>query len=202
MANFDFGRIRQAPWKVDVFDRLSRVEEDVNQALSVKGWSLVEHTGGWTISPLAGPVTDDQERVLHDQAQAVVAAIFGYIDKTRECLTPPDKRRQRVRDRLTGGPLMSAYTSLHAAEASRVLLFSADQLAAALPVIRQRAAAYLAKDDPRRVALDGITPGIGATATPKARELRTSARETRRTGGRSANAPGTTGTGTPGTGAQ
>ncbi len=57
---------------------------------------------------------------------------------------------------LTGGLLMSAYTSLHAAEASRILLLSADQLAAALPVIRQKAAAYLAKDDPRRVALDGL----------------------------------------------
>ena len=49
MANFNFGRIKQAPWKVDVFDRLSRVEEDVNQALSVKGWSLVEQAGAWTI---------------------------------------------------------------------------------------------------------------------------------------------------------
>src|SRR5258708_9167489 len=57
---------------------------------------------------------------------------------------------------LTGGLLMSAYTSLHAAEASRILLLSADQLAAALPGIRQKAAAYLAKDDPRRFALDGL----------------------------------------------
>ena len=158
MANFNFGRIKQAPWKVDVFDRLSRVEEDVNQALSVKGWSLVEQAGAWTISPPADQLTDD-EGLLRNQAQAVVAAILDYIDTTKESLTPPDRWRQRVRDRLTGGPKMSAYTSLHAAEASRVLLFSADQLAAALPVIRQRAAAYLAKDDPRRVALDGISPG-------------------------------------------
>jgi hypothetical protein len=64
MANFNFDRIKHAPWKVDVLDRLSRVEEDVNQALSVKGWSLVEQAGAWTIFPEPGPKTDNEGRIL------------------------------------------------------------------------------------------------------------------------------------------
>jgi hypothetical protein len=54
---------------------------------------------------------------------------------------------------LTGELLMSAYINLHAAESTRVLLLSSDQLAAVLPPIRQRATAFLPADDPNIAAL-------------------------------------------------
>jgi hypothetical protein len=54
---------------------------------------------------------------------------------------------------LTGELLMSAYINLHAAESTRVLLLSSDQLAAVLPSIRQRATAFLPADDPNIAAL-------------------------------------------------
>jgi hypothetical protein len=198
MANQIFDGIKHVSWKVDVYDRLTRVEADVNQALSVKGWSLAEHQNAWTVFPQAEQLQDEHDRDLRNQAQAVVTAVFNFIDKTKRSLEPPAKRRrgrgwwrrllgrqpvppvppvpgpqpgqpgqpgkgqpgqgwlQRAWGQLNGQLLMSAYTSLHAAESSRVLLLSAGQLAAAMPVIRQRAAAYLATDDPRRAALDGL----------------------------------------------
>src|SRR5260370_33759061 len=72
MANLDFSRIKQAPWKVDVFDRLSRVKSDIKRGIGVKGWSLVEQDGSWTISPSEDQLQDNQERDLRGRALAVV----------------------------------------------------------------------------------------------------------------------------------
>jgi hypothetical protein len=57
---------------------------------------------------------------------------------------------------MTGGSLLSAYVSLHAAEAATVRLLSAPQLEARLPLIRERVTSYLPNDDSRRVALGGV----------------------------------------------
>ena len=149
--------INQTPWKVDVQDRLRRVDEDIERAVSIKSWRLNkpgqepghEH---WIL-----PLKNDVERTpLMDEAEAVVKATYCYIAKTSECLPPPAKWWQRLRERLGGGLLMSAYTSLHAAETNRVLLLSSDQLAAILPTIRERAAAYLPTDDVRLAALNSV----------------------------------------------
>jgi hypothetical protein len=156
LANFSFSIIKKAPWKVDVFTRLSRVEESVVEALCVKGWSLGKQPDSWTIVPSADQLHNRLERDLRNQAQAVVATIFDHTNRTRESLTPPGHWWGRVWELLTGELLMSSYTSLHAAEASSVLLLSADQLAAAMPSIRQRVQAYLAADDPRRVVFGGL----------------------------------------------
>jgi hypothetical protein len=165
MADVHANGFKRAPWKVDVLDRLSRVEEDVKRAISVKGWALHQNRGAaeqdgagrWIITP-----ADGQRPRLMNQADAVVATTFDYVEKTRESLGAAGWW-QRPREWLSGALLMSAYTSLHAAEANRVLILSGDQLAAILPSIRARAAAYLAVGDPRRVALDGV-PDLTAPA--------------------------------------
>ena len=90
-----------------------------------------------------------------NEAQAVVETTYKYIWKTKATLGQLTGR-QRLWDLLTGDTLMSAYTNLHAAESARVLLLSKDQLAAILPSIRQRAAAFLPKGDPNRDALDTV----------------------------------------------
>ena len=145
-------RIKRTPWKVDVLDRLVQVEQDIERAISVKGWCLNEPGHKPRISPREGK---KRTRELN-QAEAVVTATEDYIDKTRKCLEPPDKRWLRVREWLTGELLISVYTSLHAAETNRVLLLSSDQLAAILPTIRERAAAYLPATDARVIALNGL----------------------------------------------
>lgn len=145
-------RIKRTPWKVDVLDRLVQVEQDIERAISVKGWCLNEPGHKPRISPREGK---KRTRELN-QAEAVVTATDEYIDKTRECLEPPDKRWRHFREWLTGELLMSVYTSLHAAEVNRVLLLSSDQLAAMLPTIRERAAAYLPATDARVIALNGL----------------------------------------------
>jgi hypothetical protein len=149
--------INQTPWKVDVQDRLRGVDADIERAISIKSWRLNkpgqepghEH---WIL-----PLKQDAERTpLMDEAEAVVKATYCYIAKTSECLPPPARWWQRLRERLGGGLLMSAYTSLHAAETNRVLLLSSDQLAAILPTIRERATAYLPTDDVRLAALNSV----------------------------------------------
>jgi hypothetical protein len=57
---------------------------------------------------------------------------------------------------LTGGTLMSAYISLHAAEAGAVLLLDTDQLKARLSSIYEQAVPYLPKGDMRLTALNGL----------------------------------------------
>ena len=148
--------IKRAPWKVDVQGRLRRVEEDIERAISVKSWRLNkpsqvpgEH---WIL-----PLEEDAERTpLMEEAEATVKATYCYIAKTRECLPTPAKWWQRLRAWLSEELQMPAYTSLHAAEANRVLLLSSDQLAAILPAIHKRATAYLSADDPRLAALNSV----------------------------------------------
>jgi len=147
-----YARIKRETWKIPVLDRLYRVDEDVRRAISTANWCLVEDGQGLTIAPPAS-----QERsALMDEAQAVVSATFWYIDRAAQSLTPPDRRWRRWWERLSRGSLAPAYINLHAAETSRVLLLSADQLKAVLPSIRQHVAAYLQIGDPRRTALDGV----------------------------------------------
>lgn len=87
---------------------------------------------------------------------AAVTATRESMAKTEQALRQSTKFRQRPREWLSGGLLMSAYTSLHAAEANRVNLLSSDQLAAMLPVIVEKATKYLSAGDPRLLALQGL----------------------------------------------
>lgn len=186
--------IKRTPWKVDVRDRLSRVQEDVEMAVRVNGWEITgapdwealfsgpddknssgrpeapnrpgadnglsdNGSGQIALKAVDGAASGTQMR----EAEAVVASTFVYISETAETLCQSTRLQQRPLEWLTGALLLSAYTSLHAAEASRVQLLSSDQLAAQLPAIRQRAARYLAADDPRLQALQGL-PDLTAPA--------------------------------------
>jgi hypothetical protein len=158
--------VRLKAWKVDVLDRLCHVTEDVRRAISVVGWTLDEGgdipqiqvpaqgAASGQGSPGATPDGNASAHLIHE-AQAVVQTIYKYVWNTKETLQPL-KRRQRFWDSLTGEVLMSAYINLHAAESTRVLLLSSDQLAAILPSIRQRATAYLPANDPNFDALKTI----------------------------------------------
>jgi hypothetical protein len=156
--NVPYEEIKRTPWKVTVWDRLRQVEADVEQAVGVQAWKLVRDGDGRGIEGSA-----DAQPALMLAARAIVRHTFQFIDAASACLDPPGRRTARLRERLTGGLLMSAYANLHAAERQRVLLLSDDQLMAILPSIRQRAIAYLPINDTRRVALDGV-PDITAPA--------------------------------------
>jgi hypothetical protein len=145
----EFGQIRRTPWKVTVWNRLRQVEADVRQALSIYGWHLAPPDDPASIEAV------HQSQPLMVAADAVVQEIGQSIGNAEDCLTPLGPLA-RLWDLLTGQTLMSAYLNLHMAEQKRVLLFSADQLAAHLPAIRTRVVAYLTADDPRRVALAGV----------------------------------------------
>jgi hypothetical protein len=166
--------IKRTPWKVDVRDRLIRVREDMEIAVRGFGWQITGMPACWAgdeetsndsqcgaieLKPLSGtpeplPGTADFSRM--NEAKAVVAATFVYMTATMQTLRQSTQKWQRPVEWLTGGLLMSAYTSLHAAETSRILLLGSDQLAALLPVIRQRAIKYLPANDPRLQALQGL----------------------------------------------
>jgi hypothetical protein len=160
--------IKRTPWKVDVNDRLLRVTEDIEVALRANGWKM---SGGpdWLSAddnpgdkqepggPVALEAVDGgQATPQMRQAEAVVSATVAYVDRTRATLRQSTQFWQRPWEWLTGGLLMSAYTSLHAAEANRILLLGSDQLAPLLPVIRQRAVKYLPADDPRLEAIQSL----------------------------------------------
>jgi hypothetical protein len=160
--------IKRTPWKVDVRDRLDQVREDIEMAVLASGWKI-------TIAP-DWPSADDEPREKGGpgaaialetpdgsaaspqmrEAEAVVSTTFRYMAKTEATIRLSTQRWQRPWEWLTGGLLMSAYTSLHAAEANRILLLGSDQLAALLPTIRQRAVKYLPAGDPRLAALQGL----------------------------------------------
>jgi hypothetical protein len=163
----DYATIRRTTWKVDVLDRLCEVREDVRRAISAAGWTLNEDGDTPRICMQAqsaspgqgtqGATTQDDASIrLMNEAQAVVEATYGYIQKTKETLERLPKPWQRLWDSLTGEMLMSAYVNVHAAESTRVLLLSSDQLAAILPSIRKRATAFLLADDPNSDALKTI----------------------------------------------
>jgi hypothetical protein len=178
--NTDYATLRRTTWKVDVLNRLCEVREDVRRAISVAGWTLDEDGDTPRICMRAdsapsgqgtqGATTQDDASIrLMSEAQAVAETTYQYIRKTKETLERLPKRRQRLWDLLTGDLLMSAYINLHAAESTRVLLLSSDQLAAILPSIRKRATAFLPADDPNSDALktipDPTLPAHQAVAT-------------------------------------
>lgn len=159
--------IKRTPWKVDVRNRLDRVREDIELAVSASGWRISgapawpctddEPVGGGSVDAIALEALDGTPATLQMyEAKAVILATFGYIAKTEATLRLSTQFWQRPREWLTGGLLLSAYTSLHAAEASRILLLGSNQLAALLPDIRQRAVRYLPATDPRLEALQGL----------------------------------------------
>jgi len=151
--------IKREAWKIPVLDRLYRVEEDVRRAISAAGWTLLDNDGEFSIPTPAGQVRS----TLMDEAEAVVKTTFEYINRAGQSLGPAP-RWWRYWEALFKESLMPAYINLHSAETSRVLLLSADQLMAVLPSIRQRVAAYLPMEDPRRVALSGV-PDLTAAAS-------------------------------------
>jgi hypothetical protein len=183
-----YATIRRNAWKVDVLDRLNHVTEDVKRAISAVGWTLDEHSDipqvrmsaqGTTADQGApGTTIDDDASIrLMNEAQAVVESTYKYIWKTTETLKPL-KRWHRFWDFLTGELLMSAYINLHAAESTRVLLLSSDQLAAMLPSVRQRAASYLAADDPNVDALKTIPDPTQPTHQAVAARVQAQLRQT------------------------
>jgi len=151
-----YGQVKRTPWKVAVWNRLGQVDADVRQSLSINGWHLATQDGVTSIEAV------NQAQPLMVAADAVVQEIYQSIGDAEDCLRPLGPFG-RLWDLLTGQTLMSAYLSLHMAEQKRVLLSSAEQLAAHLPGIRTRVVAYLTPDDARRVALDGV-PDIYAPA--------------------------------------
>jgi hypothetical protein len=157
--------IKREGWKIPVLDRLYRVEEDVRRAISAAGWTLVDNDGEISISTRAGQARS----MLMDEAEAVVKTTFEYINRAGQSLGPAP-RRWRYWQAVFRESLMPAYINLHSAETSRVLLLSADQLMAVLPSIRQRVAAYLPMEDPRRVAL-GSVPDLTAAASRMGNEI-------------------------------
>jgi hypothetical protein len=160
--------IKRTPWKLDVRNRLDRVREDIEMAVSAGGWKISGappwpcaddepgRNGGTsgviTLEAIDGTAATPQMR----EAEAVIKATFGYIGEAEGTLQLSTQLWQRPWEWLTGGLLLSAYTSLHAAEASRIQLLSSDQLAALLPAIRQRAVKYLPAGDPRLEAFQGL----------------------------------------------
>ena len=151
-----YGQVKRTPWKVAVWNRLRQVDADVRQALSINGWHLATQDGVTSIDAV------NQAQPLMVAADAVVQEIYRSLGDAEDSLRPLGLFA-RLWDLLTGQTLMSAYLSLHMAEQKRVLLSSAEQLAAHLPGIRTRVVAYLTPDDPRRVALEGV-PDIYAPA--------------------------------------
>ena len=158
--------IKRTPWKVDVRNRLVRVREDMEIAIRASGWKITGASpwpraddqlgagsgGAITLESQDGSPGTPQMRA----AEAVVSATFGYMAKAEATLQQSTQTWQRPWEWLTGGLLMSAYTSLHAAETNRILLLGSDQLAALLPAIRRRAVQYLPANDPRLEALQGL----------------------------------------------
>jgi hypothetical protein len=159
MDDVEYQKIKQTAWKADVLDRLDQVREDVKRAISAAGWEFDEaddvpkiHPGNGAAGATAqGDALAPRQR----EAQTVVNTTYTYIKSTEDTLKQPNWLR-RFWDVLTGDVLMSAYTNLHAAESTRVLLLSSGQLLAILPSIRQRAAAFLPKGDPNSDALATI----------------------------------------------
>ena len=149
-ASREADRIRRTSWKVDVQDRLDRVQQDIDWALGAKGWSLSGPSEKPRISLADGRTPEVGE------AEAIVIALKKYMDKATECLETPGSPWRRLQEWLSGGRLMSVYESLHAAEANRILLLNSDQLAAILPAIREHATAYLPTTDARLAALNGL----------------------------------------------
>jgi hypothetical protein len=149
-------RIRRTSWKVDVQDRLDRVQQDIDWALGAKGWSLSEPGEKPRIQRANDRTPEVGEAETLREADAVVTALEKYMKKAGECLKTPDRPWRRFREWLSGGRMMSVYESLHAAEANRILLLSSEQLAAILPAIREHATAYLPATDARLAALNGL----------------------------------------------
>jgi hypothetical protein len=163
VGNTDYSTIRRPAWKVDVLDRLCQVRDDVRRAICAVGWTLGDGEIPQISVPAQNPqgaegaTNRDQASIrLKNEAQAVVDTTYRYIKNAEETLERLPNPWQRFWDLLTGDLLMSAYTTLHAAESTRVLLLSSDQLAAILPLIRRRATAFLLADDPNTDALKTI----------------------------------------------
>ena len=158
MDQVEYQKIKRTAWKAEVLDRLDQVRDDVRQAISAADW---EFDGAADVPKIlgkgaAGATTQDNAPTTRQcQAQTVVDTTYAYIQKTEDTLKQPNWV-QRFWDALAGDALMSAFTNLHAAEYTRVLLLSSGQLAAILPSIRQRAAAFLPKGDPSSDALATI----------------------------------------------
>jgi hypothetical protein len=152
--------IKHAAWKTAVWDRLRQVEADVDQSVGALGWKISKTstlnqnngTGNRKVEITGAPDPETEA----PGACALIRKVYQFIEAADECLDASGKHRYFGLDFLTGNLLMSAYANLHAAERNRVLLFSESQLAASLPSIRCRAAAYLKVDDPVRLALDRV----------------------------------------------
>src|SRR5579872_5477201 len=112
--------INRTPWKADVRNRLDRVREDIKMAVSASGWKIVDSGDSITLETLDGSAVTPRMR----EAEAAIYATFGYSTKAEATVRLSTQFWQRPREWLTGGLLLSAYTSLHAAEASRIQLLS------------------------------------------------------------------------------
>lgn len=196
MFPVEYNAIRQLSWKVDILARLQHVRADVRQALSAAGWTVTETNIDITVAdgspnPASADIQQRQaaEEVVREIGAAVTDAALAIMpsgpsrkspaagnaaDPGQNAAVPalaarPRGSFRRLRDRMTGGTLLSAYVSLHAAEAAAVRLLSAPQLQARLPLIRERVTSYLPKDDSRRVALGGVPDLTGPVNQSPAR---------------------------------
>jgi hypothetical protein len=98
--DIEYEKIRRAAWKVDVLNRLFRVEEDVKRAISVVGWTWNEDAGILKICMpghgMPGATNQDGASIrLMKEAQDVVETTYKYIRETKETLKPPKWQRFR-----------------------------------------------------------------------------------------------------------
>jgi hypothetical protein len=143
--------IQHVPWKADVYQRLLKVQQDIRHAISAQGWTAaedgVEKALTVTVTaPHCQPAGTAPLDVMRGVAKSAAAAA--------KCLPRQEWRRRRISP--PGGNLMSAYISLHAAEADSLLLLDADQLKAKLPSVYEQAVAYLPKGDKRISAVTNL----------------------------------------------
>jgi len=145
--DIEYNKIKHVPWKADVYDRLVKIRQDVRYAISAKNWGSLEQGDNLTIIAPQG----------HQADKAVVDVMRGISESVicaKKCLARQQTAGFWVAP--PGGNLMSAYMSLHAAEADSLLLLNADRLKAKLPSIYELAVAYLPKGDKRITAVTDL----------------------------------------------
>jgi hypothetical protein len=168
--DIDYNKIKHVPWKADVYDRLVKVRQDVRYAISAQRWTAddkpkgkltitvtappgqpaVQPPGQPAGQPAVQPPGQEPDRALVD----VMRGVAESVACASMCLTRQKKAGSRIW--LPGGNLMSAYISLHAAEADSLLLLDSDRLKAKLPSIYEQAVAYLPKGDKRITAVTDL----------------------------------------------
>jgi hypothetical protein len=150
--DIEYDDIKHAPWKADVYQRLLKVQQDIRHAISAQGWTAAEGAADDRVGKtLTVRVTAPHGQPTDKAPLDVMRGVAKSAAAAANCLTRTSRRTSPP-----GGNLMSAYISLHAAEADSLLLLDADQLKAKLPSVYEQAVAYLSKGDKRITAVTNL----------------------------------------------